>query len=251
MRGSKPFATVLWLAGAVLVTAVLYVGARIATDYTPFSIQKIDIRGTVRTGNEALMETLGLSTGMSFFDANVEELTNRAKALPWVRDAKVSRRIPDAVNIEIEEWDPAFIVRLDRLYYMTRDGHVINAPLTIGMDYPVVTGMTWNRLEGSGADRAKLLAALEAVAQGSAGDRVDEVHYDQALGITVYAAGAKPYGAFMGFGDMEDKFARLGRMRKTLQKKGQYAVSADLSHDDRIVARLMPLPPPGEQVGVR
>lgn len=251
MRGPRTLAAVLWLGGAVLLTAVLYVGARMLTDLTPFSLQRIEIKGNVRTSYEAVVETLGLAQGRSLFSLDVSDMTAQAKAMPWVKEAKISRRIPDTMIVEIEEWEPAFLVRLDRLYYMTRDGKVINAPLSMGMDYPVVTGVTRYRLEASETDRGRILAALDLVAKGAAGDRVDEVHYDNTLGVTVYAAGEKPYGVFLGFGDLEEKFSRLGRMKRTLKKKGQYAMSADLSYDDRVVARLAPTEPPGQQGGVR
>lgn len=251
MRGTRPFAAVLWLGGAVLLTVVLYVCARIATDLTPFSLQKVEVKGNVRTSQEVLVDALGLTTGRSLFAFDVAELTARAKALPWVREAKVSRRIPDSVIVEVEEWEPAFLVRLERLYYMTRDGFVIDAPLSVGMDYPVVTGVTRYRLEGSSTDRAQILAVLDLIGRGAAGDRVDELHYDPTLGVTVYASGDKPYGIFLGFGDLDDKFSRLGRMRRTLKKRGQLAMSADLSYDDRVVARLAPLQPSGDQGGVR
>lgn len=244
-------AAVLWLGGAVVLTVVLYVGARMLTDLTPFSLQKVEIRGNVRTSYETVVETMGLTQGRSLFSFDVAELTAQAMALPWVKSVKVSRRIPDTVIVEIEENEPAFLVRLERLYYMTKDGRVINAPLSVGMDYPVVTGVTRYRLEASEKDKARILAALEMVAKGAAGDRVEEIHYDSTLGVTVYAAGDKPYGVFLGFGDLEEKFSRLGRMRRTLQKKGQYAMSADLSYDDRVVARLAPIEPPGQQGGVR
>lgn len=251
MRGPRPLAAVLWLGGAVLLTAVLYVGARMLTDLTPFSLQRIEVKGNVRTSYEAIVETLGLSQGRSLFSLDVSDMTATAKAMPWVKEAKISRRIPDTIIVEIEEWEPAFLVRLDRLYYMSRDGKVINAPLSMGMDYPVVTGVSRYRLEASETDRGRILSALDLVARGAAGDRVDEIHYDNTLGVTVYASGDKPYGVFLGFGDLEEKFSRLGRMKRTLKKKGQYAMSADLSYDDRVVARLAPIEPPGQQGGLR
>ena len=251
MPQMSSFATFRWLGWVVLASIALTVGLSLVTDFNPFALRNIEIHGALNTEKEFLLESLGLAKGQSFFWNDVAEMTRKAKALPWVKEAKIARRIPDTVIIDIEEWEPAFIVRLDRFYYMTKDGHVINAPLSKGMDFTIVTGMTWQRLLGSGADRSKLVEALELVAKGAPGDRVDEVHYDQALGLTIYAYGQKPYQAFLGFGDIDDKFERLAWMRKALHKKGQYAASADLSAKDKIVARLLPLQPPGEQGGVK
>lgn len=247
MTSRRPLAAMLWVFGAMAMTAVLYVGVRIFSEVTLFSIQRIEIRGNVRTPTEALSQNLGIAIGQSLFGENVSELSTRAKAMPWVKSSKVSRRLPDTIVVEIEEWEPSFLIRLDRLYYMTKEAHVINAPLSMGLDFPVITGATWSRLEAPGIDRERLLTALELVSQGRFVDRVDEIHLDPALGMTMYAEGAKPYGVYLGFGDLEEKFTRLGRMRRTLAKKGKFAASADLSYEDRIVARLVDLDPPGQQ----
>lgn len=239
------------MAGAMALTVVLYVAVRVMTDFTLFPIEKVEIRGNVRTSNETLMHALNLSSGQSIFSAKVEELSERTLKLPWVKSAKIQRRIPDTITIELEEWEPAFLVRLDKLYYMTKDAHVINAPLTMGLDYTIITGLTWNRLEEPGTERERVLAALLALSSGGFGDRVDEVNFDQTLGVTVYADGVSPYGVFFGFGDINGKFARLGQMRRTLEKRKVYAVSADFSFEDRIVARLAPLPQEGERGGTR
>lgn len=247
MQSRRPFAAVLWALSAMALTGVLYVGVRVFTDFTLFSIQRIDIRGNVLTSGETLTRTLGLTLGASLFDAKINELTERAASLPWVKSTKVYRRIPDTIVVEIEEWEPAFLVRLGGLYYMTAEGHVVEAPLARGLDFPVVTGLTWERLNKHGLDRERLLATLALVAEGHFGDRVEEIHYDPTLGITIYAGEEKPYGVYLGFGDLEEKFSRLGRMRSSLKKKGLYASSADVSYEDRIVARLTPLPAPDQQ----
>lgn len=250
MTASRPVKAVLWMAGAMVLTMVLYVGVRLVTDVTLFKIDHIEVRGNVRTSTETMLETLGIFQGQSLYGEKVRELSERAASLPWVKSAKVIRRIPDTVVVDVEEWEPSFLIRLDQLYYLTKEAHVINAPLSMGLDYTIITGFNWARLEAPGFDRDRLVCALDLIAKGAFGDRVSEVHYDPTLGITVYGQGGdKPYGIFFGFGDLEERFGRLGRMRKTLEKRGKYAVSADLSFDDRIVARLVPLTPPEERGG--
>lgn len=79
------------------------------------------------------------------------------------------------------------------------------------------------------------------VERGAGGTRLDEIHCDPDMGFTVYGNEPKAAGIFLGFGDMEDKFDRLAKLRKTLEQRKQYAASVDLSYSDRVVARLMPL----------
>ena len=248
MAAPRPVKAILWIGGAMALTMALYVAVRIFTDFTPFRIDHIEVRGNVRTPYDTVVKSLGLAPGQNLFSERIAELVERAGSLPWVKSARIMRRIPDAVVVEVEEWEPVCLIRLDRLYYLTKEAHVINAPLSLGLDYPIVTGFTWARIEKQGFDRDRLIMALDLMVKGGFGDKVSELFYDPALGITMYGEGTgKPWGVFFGFGDLEERLSRFARLKKSLEKKGRYAVSADLSFEDRIVARLAPLNPPGER----
>jgi len=128
---------------------------------------------------------------------------------------------------------------------MTPEANVVDAPLDSGLDYPGVAGLGWVQFDAPGPFRDELLTLLSYLEEGAFGGRLDEIHADPDEGFTLYGAEPRPYARHLGRGDIGEKFARLGRLRRTLTSREQFARSADLSFEDRIVARLEPLRPLG------
>jgi cell division septal protein FtsQ len=160
--------------------------------------------------------------------------------LPWVRDARVVRQLPGTLRIEIKEWQPAFLVRLDQLRYLTAEGHLVMAALDQGLDYPVITGLDRTVLEGGGPGRDALLEWIEEDCRSFLPEEVSELHLDPDVGLTVYTAAAGGAGIHLGWSGYEEKLTRLGRLRDHLRQRGQNAYTVNLSYADRIIARLAP-----------
>ena len=110
-----------------------------------------------------------------------------------------------------------------------------------GLDFPVITGLDWVRLETPGPDRQLVLRLLGLIERGAFAGRVDEINYDRAVGFTLYGLAPGPVGVFLGLDGFEERLGRFGEMRRSLEKRGQWASAVDLAYDDRIVARLKPL----------
>ena len=88
--------------------------------------------------------------------------------------------------IRVVEWEPRYLISLDRLYYMTDDAHVIDAPLSNGLNLPVINGVSWAQIEAPGPDRNRLMRVLTLLDSGVFDGRIDEIHYDQTNGFTLY-----------------------------------------------------------------
>lgn len=237
----RRFEAVLWILGATTLAIVFYLGAELAERHTLFAIRRIEVKGNVRTPPESILAASNLAEGQSLFAENIERVSARLERLPWVRNAEVFRSIPDSVVIEVKEWEPKFLIFLDRLYYLSAEGHVVDAPLEEGLDFPVVTGLTRARLDAPGEERDHLLELFGLAAQGAFQGRLEEIHYDPDIGFTLYGSEPKPSAYFFGLGQLPDKFTRLAKLRKSLTERKQYAESADLSYADRVVAKLLPI----------
>jgi hypothetical protein len=107
-----------------------------------------------------------------------------------------------------------------------------------GLDYPVVTGLSWADLDAPGPRKEGLLAVLGCVAKHLPAEQVSEIHYDAGEGFTIYAGEDSPQGIFLGEGDLEEKFDRLARLKRHLDKRGQVARTVNLAYDDKIIACL-------------
>ncbi len=236
----RPVVAFAWVLGSVLLAAVLYAGYRAGCGIQPFVLQSVRVEGAWRVGPEEVIRASGLRTGESLLGVDVERTRRLVEALPWVREARVVRQIPSTVIVEVTEWEPSYLVRLDRLYYLAQGGRVIQAPLDQGLDYPVLTGLQWADLEGDGSLREPLLRLLELVEHDALHEELSELHADAADGFTVYTPAHGGTGIELGLGEFEAKFQSLERLRRHLERKGQAAYKVDLTDRDKIVARLTP-----------
>jgi cell division septal protein FtsQ len=247
MNPPRALKAAAWIAGAIALTAAVYFAAIRAEQFTFFNIERIEVRGNVYTSQAEITEAMAVVEGEGLFSTAIGEVTRRVERLPWVRHAGVFRRLPDTLILEVREWKPQYIIDLDKLYYMTAEGHVVDAPLDSGLDLPVINGISWAQLEAPGPDRDQLMRVLTLLDRGMFEGRIDEIHYDQTNGLTLYGEAPHAVGLFLGKTDIEERFRRYSDMKISLERRGQYAVTADMAYKDRIVAKLKPLAKRGER----
>lgn len=229
----------------IALTAAVYLAGIKAEGFTLFEVERIEVRGNLYTSQGEIMEAMAVVEGEGLFSIDIDDVTARVERLPWVSSAGIYRRLPDTVILEVREYKPSYIVSLDRLYYMTTEGHVIDAPLGNGLDLPVINGVSWAELEAPGPAREGLMRVLGLLESGAFEGRVDELHYDATYGFTLYGElplAARAVGLFLGKEEIDERFRRYGEMKRMLAIRGQYAATADLSFEDRIVAKLQALP---------
>ncbi len=236
MKGLVPLA---WVLGCVALCAALTLGYRRVPAGSPLALEDVRVEGLERTDVAAVLRAAGLGVGGSVLSVDVDRVRQAVEALPWVRRARVLRQMPSGLRIEVEEWVPRHLVRLDKLYYLTGEGHVVRTALDRGRDYAVVTGLTAAQLEAPGPLRDALLELMAALDRGELADEPGEIHVDAAQGFTLYTPADGGAGIRLGFGDFDGKFERLKRLRRHLEKRGQAAYAVNLSHDDKIIARLV------------
>ncbi len=247
MERLRPVAAFAWVLGSVALAVALYAGFRAGSGLHPFVLQSIGVEGTHRTTPEEVIRAAGLTAGGGLFQVDVAQVRRLVEGLPWVRRARVVRQLPSTLLVEVEEWEPRCLVRLDRLYYLTAEAHVVQAPLDQGLDFPVVTGLGWADLEAEGPTRAALLELLALLQAGALGEEASEIHADPDEGFTLYTPGNGGTGIRVGRGDLEEKLRRLARLRRHLAKRGQAAYCVNLAGEDKVVARLLP----GSEKGAR
>jgi cell division protein FtsQ len=77
-----------------------------ATVDAGFALERVRAEGQVRTSDEAILEALGLKVKEPMYGLDVTALKDRIEALPWVREAVVSRELPDTLKVWVKERMP-------------------------------------------------------------------------------------------------------------------------------------------------
>jgi len=107
---------------AAVILIALIVGYRMAASAALFQVQTIDVSGTKRTSSD---EIQGLTrralarTGV--WRADLSAISNELSRLPGVRQAIVTRVLPDRIRVRISERDPVAIVRTSAGHFVWVD----------------------------------------------------------------------------------------------------------------------------------
>ncbi len=239
-----PLTPLVWTLASLLLAAAL-AGGRGLADRLPFRVRHVRVEGAVRTPVDQVLRAAGVRRGEALFGVDVDRVRSAVEALPWVRTARVVRQVPSTLRIRIREWEPRFLVRLDRLRYLTAEGHVVAAPLEHGLDFPVVTGFSPSDFARNTPARRILFRFLAALDRAGAPGDLAEIHYDPSEGLTVYTAAPGARALHMGTDRFAEKLRRLARLDRHLARQGRHARRVDLDYTDRIVAQLEPAPTGG------
>lgn len=147
-------AAVVALSGliAALVFGVRRV-SRIVGDQNLFTIQTVRVQGIERIDTATVITLSGLQKGESLIRLNKKEVAERIEGLCWVAEAKVGRRFPSTVVVEVTERKPIALVAIGEVYLTDESGVLIDLPKQQYFNLPVFTGLKDSTL----ADGKKVL----------------------------------------------------------------------------------------------
>lgn len=91
-----------------------------------FRLEGIDVSGTQRFSEADIMVVGGLQRGQNLFDIDIGDLTERLRAEPVVKDARVRRRLPSGLTVVLTERQPvAAIVADGALWSLDAEARVL------------------------------------------------------------------------------------------------------------------------------
>lgn len=93
-----------------------------------FNIKNIEVTGNEQINDSEILDISGIKVGKSIF-SNFDIITKvRLKQNGYIEDAKVSKKMPDTIKIEIQERIPCFQIKTENEYYIYIDeqGYIID-----------------------------------------------------------------------------------------------------------------------------
>jgi cell division protein FtsQ len=226
------------LSGPILIAAVSLRDFVVENPY--FSVREIQVRGGEKVSGNEIVTFAGLRQGMNILKIDPADIEKKIAKHPWVRRVLVHREFPRRITIDVEERTPKAIVAVRKLYYLDADG-VLFKEVEPGdnMNFPMLTGLSAQQL--TAPDQSMRKRIQEAVRLGEQMARrsflLSEIHFDAPDRLVVYTSG-RPVALRMGWGDWDDKLARLERLLALWKGHEERLASLDLSFRDQVVARL-------------
>jgi cell division protein FtsQ len=236
--------------GGLLLTATIWLGeqtVRYAHQADAFAIREIVIDGNHQLEDIDVRRAARLQIGSNIFEVSAENARNHLLQHPWVAEAKVVRKLPGRVRIDIVERKPVALVALDQLYLVSEEGAVFKRlGVDDPVDLPVITGIASERFYDDFDYRKAILLRSMALLQDYEGaglakrEPVSEIHFEGANGIELFV-GDDGMNVRLGNGQHRQKLRRLRQVLERLTKENtrpSYVYLDNVRSPERVTVRL-------------
>lgn len=215
-----------------------------------FVIESIDVDGNRRLRDAEVARLAQVSKGANIFALDLAEAERRLLSDPWVREVKVRRELPSAVQVELVEREAdALAVIGEGVYLVTRAGEPFKR-LEPGdpHDLPVIGGVSADNIAGDRPrEIERIVSALEILRHWGRLD-VSRRYPAQEIFLTpgggaVLTVGKRGTALHLGEGSFRKKLLMAERVIGRLERQGQTPGVVFLdnrAHPERVVVRMRP-----------
>ena len=208
-------------------------------DHPYFAVREVRVLGVERLEGADVVVMSGLDPHTVIWRIDPARIEERVRRHPWVKEVKVRRELPARLVFTVEEWIPAGIAAMDRLYYVDEDGVLFKA-LDEGdsVDFPFITGLRSAELRprepGVRKKLSQALAFARTVERTTLG--LSEVRFQPGGGIVLYPV-SYPVPFHVGWGDWDRKLARLRWFVQEFRGQQARFKAVDVSFRGQVIAR--------------
>ena len=203
-----------------------------------FEVQKVEVRGVERMDELPVYNIALGQVDRSMLSLDLPKVRNEMLKLGWVKDARISRRLPDTLVVDIVERDPVAVWQHDgQLHLIDVQGIVLQSVSTDAMpDLPLVVGPDANRQTAGLNKLMENAPALKPMLAGATwvGNRRWDLRFQSGETLSLPEGGKASATALVNFARMDGVNRLLGRG----------IVKFDMRDPDRFVLRL-----PQDQAG--
>ena len=201
-----------------------------------FRLQALTVEGREMTPREDLLGALDAEPGTPIAAIDVVKARTKVEALPWVKSAKIERRLPGTIHMVLEERAPYALWQRGKRYTLVdSDGHLIvdvpasdiQLPLIVGADAPAHAAELFEALRAQPELAGRVQAAVRV------GARRWNIYLDS------YEGGISVRLPEEHMADAWTRLAVLERDYKILQRDLEFI---DLRLEDQLVVRLRKTP---------
>ena len=165
------------ITGLTLLLVVLLIAViEYASAFKVFTLEKVKISGNDIVSPDELFSLSGLKFGGNILDSDIRRAAARIETNPFIRRAVISRDLPNAFSIRVEERIPFAFLVIGELYCTDIDGHLLPSRSHKRFDLPVITG-------------------IEDLTAPKFGEKIDDARFRKALGVAKLLS-EEPYSLY-------------------------------------------------------
>jgi hypothetical protein len=236
---------VLLVLGTAGATAIG--GYRLALGSSQFALRDIEIESR-RSSERELCDKAGVHIGDNLLALDPHAAEQRLLSDPWIQSARVVRKLPHTLRIQLVEREALALASLDGgLFLVEASGEPFKAwQEGDTLDLPVLTGVTLEALAKDRADAVARLATGLSVLSHYERLPVSQQHGAQEVnlspdGSVVLTVGARGISLHLGQGPWPKKMLMVAEVMRTFEKKRELPGVVFLDnalHPDRVVVRM-------------
>ncbi|WP_340265490.1 cell division protein FtsQ/DivIB [Sphingobium mellinum] len=197
-----------------------------------FEVQKVEVRGVERMDELPIYNIALGQVNRSMLALDLPKVRGEMLKLGWVKDARISRRLPDTLVVDIVERDPVAVWQHDGQLHLIDVAGVVLQPVSPGAmpDLPLVVGPNANRETANLNKLMENAPALKPMLAGATwvGDRRWDLRFQSGETLSLPEGDRASATALVNF-------ARMDGINRLL---GRGIVKFDMRDPDRFVLRL-------------
>lgn len=219
-------------------------------------IAGVDVKGVKHLGEADIREIVGPFRGQNIFHADLDAAIRRSYANPWIKDARVHRRLPNRISMVFTERVPAAILDTGSSRYLMDDEGIVierlrkdrapawRLPVVMIKDYRTRPG---EQVLADGMNEAlELIAEISARGGWNPADLTITADSPETLALH-YA----DHEFRLGSGNYEEKLRRLGEVMADVQQRGLEVAYVDLRPERQAAVMVKDHRVPGQGSGVK
>ncbi|MBI3540815.1 MAG: FtsQ-type POTRA domain-containing protein [Deltaproteobacteria bacterium] len=208
----------------------------------PFlKVQEIQILTPLHHLSEMdLIRLSGVQKGQNILTLRLSKIRGQILRYPWIKEVRLSKKIPGRVMIAVEEQVPFALLELESLYLINAEG-VVFKKLEPGdpRDLPIITGLSQGEIRSSIQLLLHLIQDFEKSPQLDS-VAISEIHLNDAKELSLFTKDPVIH-IELGKNDSEQnwkqKLSQLGSAWKTIRSTTKKMKFVDLNLKKRIVVQ--------------
>jgi len=186
-------------------------------------LEQVEMTGADPKTKDELIRMCGLDQGQGLLSLHLYELQRKMEAHPWIRTAKLERRFPHTLVVEVEKQAPTALARMNDFYYVNRWGEIFKkASGSDDMDLPVITGLSKDNIDVREELRQAIhvVRVLESEEGPWSVSELSEIHVRKDGAMSLYFNHVRAEITFM-WDELADKMDGLRKVAEHLNQSGK------------------------------
>jgi POTRA domain-containing FtsQ-type protein len=237
-----------WLdvvAKAVLVMIMGYGafhGFRYVTTAPQFAVSQINFSGNEKVSLLTLEGMAQPLMGQNIFQLDLQSITERFKANPWIENVTAARRLPRGIRIQVQERTPFARIQLDKTYLMDHYGVLIVPDNKQHDALPLITGVKLSGVKlGNEIPVAGIVPGLQAMhfmnqLGAFKDDPIQKFHMSSPLKL-VFTTGSRGIDIYLAVDRIQVGFENLKIILDAMDSNLSGIQYIDLSFKDKVVVK--------------